>query len=531
MADIQENWVRLSHNGKFHGILATSSIAEAIEYYRWIKEKFPALKTTALFDPNIDNNAGFQFKEEGLLELIQDYNERYQQDFTFASHARFKKDVSARLAHKRPYERIEKIPEKQIDLLIVVDQMLTGFDSKWVNTLYLDKKLQYESIIQAFSRTNRLFGPEKPFGVIRYYRFPHTMHQNIDRAVRLYSGDRPYGLFVEHLDEHLDRMNFTYGEIALLFANAGIENFEKLPDDLGARGQFAKLFKTFNQYLEAAKIQGFLWRKSTYEFKDRKPKRIIVMALDENRYDTLLARYKELFTGVGTGGGLPDVPFEIEPYIIEIDTGKIDADYMNSRFVKYLKSLEQTDISEEQREKILDELHKSFATLSQQEQKFANIFLNDVRSGNVKLTVDKTFKDYITEYLQRAEYGKILKLSALLGLDKNKLLKLVQSNITESNINEYGRFDELKSTVDREKAKEYFEWIEGKPLPPFRVSIKIDQLLKDFILKGTFESEENVGTQFNTAADPEVKYGNDDNKSDSSKGSTVNFLIWYPFFL
>jgi type I restriction enzyme R subunit len=489
VSEIKNNWLRLSHAGKFHAILATSSIAEAIEYYRLLKAIFPALKTTALFDPNIDNNTGFVFKEEGLLELIEDYNERYQQDFTFASHARFKKDISNRLAHKKPYERLEKSPEKQIDLLIVVDQMLTGFDSKWVNTLYLDKKLEYEHIIQAFSRTNRLFGPEKPFGVVKYYRFPHTMHQNVDKAVKLYSGDRPYGLFVERLDKQLENMNATYKQIADLFANEGIENFEKLPDNLAVRGQFARIFRTFNQYLEAAKIQGFQWVKSTYEFKDVKPGRVIIMLFDENDYNSLLARYKEMFTG-GGGGGLPDIPFEIEPYIVEIDTGKIDADYMNSRFVKYVKSLKQTDITEDQRKIILDELHKSFATLTQEEQKFANIFLNDVMSGNVQLTADKTLRDYITEYLYQAKYRQILKLSDVLGLDKAKLQKLMQSNITELNINEYGRFDELKATVDRDKAKAYFEKTEGKTLPGFRVSIKIDQLLKDFITKDGFELAE-----------------------------------------
>jgi type I restriction enzyme R subunit len=487
VTDIKDNWIRLSQNGKFHAILATSSIPEAIAYYRLLKAAFPALKTTALFDPHIDNSTGFVFKEEGLLELIADYNQRYKQDFTFASHAGFKRDISNRLAHKKPYERVAKSPEKQLDLLIVVNQMLTGFDSKWVNTLYLDKKLEYENIIQAFSRTNRLYGPEKPFGVVKYYRFPHTMHQSVDRAVKLYSGDRPYGLFVERLDKQLQNLNATYTQIADLFTNEGIANFEKLPDNLAVRGRFAKLFKAFNQYLEAAKIQGFQWSKSIYEFKDRKPKLVIEMLVNETNYNSLVARYKEMFTaGIG-GGGLPDIPFEIEPYIVEIDTGKIDADYMNSRFVKYIKSLDQTDISEDQRKLILDELHKSFATLTQEEQKFANIFLNDVMSGNVKLAADKTLRDYITEYLYRAKYGQILKLSSFLGLDKEKLQNLMRDNITELNINEYGRFDELKATVDRDKAKAYFEKIEGKKLPDFRISIRIDQLLKDFITKDGFE--------------------------------------------
>ena len=201
--DILDNWLTLSQNGKFHALFATTSIAEAIEYYRVLKNKKPDLKITALFDPNIDNNGGVKFKEDGLVEIIVDYNARYGQDFSLPTHAQFKKDIAARLAHKEPYIRLERSPEKQIDLLIVVDQMLTGFDSLWINTLYLDKLLQYENVIQAFSRTNRLFGPDKPFGTIRYYRKPHTMEANINRAVKLYSGDRPLGLFVDRLDSNL----------------------------------------------------------------------------------------------------------------------------------------------------------------------------------------------------------------------------------------------------------------------------------------------------------------------------------------
>ena len=159
-----------------------------------------------------------------LVEILEDYNARYEQDFTLATHGKFKKDIAARLAHKKPYERIERNPEKQIDLLIVVDQMLTGFDSKWVNTLYMDKVLKYENIIQAFSRTNRLFGPDKPFGTIRYYRFPNTMERNINSAVALYSGNKPLGLFAEHLDYNLEKMNQIFGDISRLFTVAGISD-------------------------------------------------------------------------------------------------------------------------------------------------------------------------------------------------------------------------------------------------------------------------------------------------------------------
>jgi len=157
---------------------------KGIKYYRLIKAKAPHLRVTALFHPNTDNMGSAAFKDDGLAEIIQDYNNRYfggATAFTIPTHDRFKKDIAARLAHKDQYKAIERLtPEKQLDLLIVVDQMLTGFDSKWVNTLYMDKVLEYANIIQAFSRTNRLFGPDKPFETIRYYRKPHTMEANIE---------------------------------------------------------------------------------------------------------------------------------------------------------------------------------------------------------------------------------------------------------------------------------------------------------------------------------------------------------------
>ncbi len=258
--DIRDNWLRLSHNGRFHAILATSSIPEAIYYYRLFKEIAQDIRAFPLFDPNIDNNPGAVFKEDGLVELLTDYNNTFGVNYTIPTFAAYKKDLSLRLAHKSPYSNIQNDRSKQIDLLIVVDQMLTGFDSKWVNTLYLDKMLKYEGLIQAFSRTNRLFDPsEKPFGIIRYYRKPHTMHSNIEEAFKLYSGERPYGIFVSKLDENLKMMNLVYEEIVSLFNANGIEDFDRLPDDISARGKFAKLFKDLNTYLESAIIQGFKW--------------------------------------------------------------------------------------------------------------------------------------------------------------------------------------------------------------------------------------------------------------------------------
>jgi type I restriction enzyme, R subunit len=487
--DILTNWTTLSQSGKFHAIFATSSIADAILYYRLFKTKKRDLKITALFDSTIDNNGNTQNKEDGLVEILTDYNEQYEQDFKLANHAKFKKDIAARLAHKAPYLRIENKPEKQIDLLIVVDQMLTGFDSKWLNTLYLDKILEYENIIQAFSRTNRLYKFEdKPHGTIRYYRKPHTMERNINDAIKLYSGDKPIGLFVEKLNANLNSMNFVFDQITQLFQTAGMGDFEKLPDDLSERGRFAKLFKEFNNYLEAAKIQGFNWTTLTYEFGKGKNKVVIDMALDENTYLILALRYKELFnTGGGGGGG--DVPYDIEGYLTEIDTAKIDSDYMNSRFDKYIKVLRKGDVEATELQNTLDELYKSFATLTQEEQKYANLFIRDVQSGVVHLESGKTFREYITAYEFNVKNDQIRDISTLLGLDESKLRTLMSSGLTSININEYGRFDELKNTVNKNKAKAYFEKLEGTTIPPFKVNIKVHNLLQKFIVEDGFDIE------------------------------------------
>ncbi|MDP3439045.1 MAG: hypothetical protein Q8R95_05555, partial [Azonexus sp.] len=483
--DIADNWVTLSQSSKFHAIFATSSIEEAIIYYRLMRVQCPALKITALFDPHIsDEDGGVDpaVKTDGLIEILEDYNAAYGQKFDLGTHANFKRDLAARLAHKRPYLRIEAEPSMRLDLLIVVNQMLTGFDSKWVNTLYLDKLLAFENIIQAFSRTNRLFGPDKPFGTIRYYRKPHTMKRNVAAAVKLYSGDKPIGLFADRLPINLARMNASFAEITAIFSTAGITDFMKLPDDLTARAAFAKEFNQFSAILEAAKIQGFTWEKSVYASADD-PDTPIRLAISHHQYLTLLQRYKEL--GVGSGAGGESIPFEIDSHITEIDTGKIDADYMNSRFEKYLKVLQSGD--EQAKEITLADLHRSFTSLSQEDQKLAEIFLHDIQRGDMQIDPSRSFRDYLTDYKTQARNKEIAAIVSYLGLDPTKLIALINTHLTEANLNEYGRFDDLRETVDQQKAKAYFEGMEGKALPMFRVNIKAAKLLSDFLLRGGIE--------------------------------------------
>lgn len=489
--DMLDNWRRLSQDKKYHAIFATSSIPEAVNYYRLIKARIAEKiriaeevgnseeaknslpKLTALFDPNILNNGQGNDKEIWIAEILEDYNAQFHTNFGYATYSRFKTDLSDRLSHINAYKRIK--PDEQLDLLIVVDQMLTGFDSKWLNTLYLDKILDYANLIQAFSRTNRVCDKtDKPFGLIRYYRKPHTMQRNIERAVKLYSGDRPMGLFVDNLDKVIDKMNVCFADIADIFKWAGLADFSKNPDDTTSCAKFVKLFNQLNEHLQAARLLGFSWEKSSYDVVQEDDSVITAtLNFDQETYDKLLARYKDLFKeSSSNGGGSDDVPFDLRSHINEIETDKIDQNYMNARFEKWLKTIGGIEEAA-----ALEELHHSFATLSKEDQKFAELFLHDVQSGDIKLDPNLALSDYITTYKQKDANDKVLKIIKDLGLDGDLLRALLARKYTSENL-DLGRLNDLKETVDREKAKVYFN--EERI---FYLNIRIDEFLRELITR------------------------------------------------
>uniref|UniRef100_UPI003890DEB9 type I restriction endonuclease subunit R, EcoR124 family n=1 Tax=Anaerovibrio sp. TaxID=1872532 RepID=UPI003890DEB9 len=488
VAHIMEDFVTVSHNRKFHGIFATSSIPEAIQYYRKFKEQAPDINITCLFDPTIDNKGKSIEKEDGIKEMLEDYQKTFNVYFDITGYANFKKDVAARLAHKVPYKNIDLKPEEQLDLLIVVNQMLTGFDSKWVNRLYLDKVLKNQDLIQAFSRTNRLFDiNEKPFGRIYYYRMPHTMYKNIGEAVKLYSGDRPLGLFADRLADNVIHMNDRYHEIKALFVKAGIPDMDKLPEGIPARAKFAKLFREFSTYYQAARIQGFKWE--TNEYGDKNPlddsiKKTIKVEFTKTDYDILVQRYKELRKPNGGGGKPEEVTFLIDTYLVEQETGVIDYKYMNSHFVKWLKQLHNPNVSEDVQEETLAQLHKSFAFLSQEDQKLANLFLGDVKSGDAEIHEDWSLQDYINQYGTRVQDNKIKKMVEYLGCDEALLSNFLTTEVTEENIDDYGRFTALKNSIVMEQASHYFTNILGQEIRKKDVMRKADIMLRNFLISG-----------------------------------------------
>ncbi len=499
--NILSNWVRISRNNKFSAILATSSISDAILYYRLLKfkEADKMFKFTVLVDQNIDNNDGAIFKEDALVEIINDYNKIYGQKFSLSSRYLFKKDVCNRLAHKKAYSRIND--NDKIGLLIVVDQMLTGFDSKWLNALYLDKVLKYENIIQAFSRTNRVFDKqEKPFGIIKYYRKPYTMGKNIEKAIKLYSGDKPFQLFVPKLDENIEKMNLIFKDIKKLFVDDGINNFERLPESPEMRRKFVKLYNEFNKYLTAAVIQGYNIKGEVDQnsvestklcnlnngFKEVKIKSGDMCSSFITIEDLAALNQRYIDIERDQRKHPREIPFDIDGSLIEVDNGKIDFDYLDNRFKKYLKVLKQANCTKEELDNTLNNFHRTFASLPLEKQKYANMLLHDIQSGDIVIDVSKTFMDYIIEYKKINEDNLIKKLVAVFGLDEKKLRSIMSSDVNESNINAFGRFDELIDSVNMELAKETLEKIYGRDLKIYEVNIEIDEILRKFILDGVY---------------------------------------------
>ena len=284
-------------------------------------------------------------------------------------------------------------------------------------------------------------------------------------------------------------MNLTFKEMMDVFAGAGVANLEKLPDDTTSKAKFAKLFRQFSTYLQAAEIQGFDWKDIVDEDEDDGESIYIKVLPTEDMYNILLQRYKELRkkdsdSSSDDGDDNGEITFEIDPYLTELKTETIDYNYMNSRFEKWLKALQQPNVSEEELNDTLEQLHNSFAFLSQEDQKMANLFLHDVQTGDAILQEGLTLQDYIYRYSNDAKRSQIERLSKYFGVDVDLVNALLNANVTKENINEYGRFDALKASVIKEDAQEYFACTEGEKMPMFKVNNRVNSFLEDFILSG-----------------------------------------------
>ena len=199
---------------RFNAILATASINDAIEYHTLFKtmqaEKqaadpdFQPLNIACVFsppaegDPDVkqiqedlpqeqsDNEEDPEGKKAALKGILADYNARYGTNHRLSEFDLYYQDVQTRIKNQQ-WPNADHPAAQKIDITIVVDMLLTGFDSKFLNTLYVDKNLKHHGLIQAFSRTNRVLNGTKPYGNILDFR---QQQDAVDAAIALFSGDK-----------------------------------------------------------------------------------------------------------------------------------------------------------------------------------------------------------------------------------------------------------------------------------------------------------------------------------------------------
>ena len=214
-----------TNHRKFNAILATASINDAIKYYQLFKEiqvqkqaqysEYVPLNIACVFSPPAqliakdgdqqsqknaadikqlqedliqereDNKQNPEEKKKALTEIIADYNKQYRTNHSINEFDLYYQDVQTRIKDQK-YSNKDYPHKNKIDITIVVDMLLTGFDSKYLNTLYVDKKLKYHGLIQAFSRTNRVLNDSKPYGNVLDFR---SQQDAVNQAIVLFSGE------------------------------------------------------------------------------------------------------------------------------------------------------------------------------------------------------------------------------------------------------------------------------------------------------------------------------------------------------
>lgn len=190
---ILANFNKSTFDGEFNALFATQSIDMLVKYYKIFKQLNPQIKIGAVFtyaansnqdDEKTGMNQGFvtnNIPSDDLLLIMNDYNEMFGTSFSTENFGAYYDDINLRMKKK-------KDSMEPLDLLLVVNMFLTGFDAKKLNTLYVDKNLEYHGLLQAFSRTNRILNEKKRFGKIVCFR---DLKSNVDDAIKLFCNDDP----------------------------------------------------------------------------------------------------------------------------------------------------------------------------------------------------------------------------------------------------------------------------------------------------------------------------------------------------
>ncbi|MBR2828287.1 MAG: restriction endonuclease subunit R, partial [Bacilli bacterium] len=278
------------------------------DYYKIFKEKIKErdldFKVVTIFSyaPNENMDDREKHSQELLDEYMADYNKMFGTNFDTETMGEYHRDVCKRMKYR------------EIDLLLVVNMFLTGFDSKRLNTLYVDKNLEYHGLLQAFSRTNRIYNARKSHGNIVCYDRP--IHENVDKAIALFSND----------DNFEDILLPTYKKLVQRF-NEDLKRLYKVVEsaqeayDLQSENQEKKFVEGFKKLI---KTKNRLETFTEFNFGD--------LNIDKQEYEDFIGAYlniKEKIKENENDGDegvsiLDDIDFELDL----LKTDKINVDYI-----------------------------------------------------------------------------------------------------------------------------------------------------------------------------------------------------------
>lgn len=282
--DILRNWEKNSggeimagvqEKNVFQAMLAVSGKQAVVAYYNLFKEIAPDFRVAMTFSRDETNARGTKEQNESLKKAIKEYTKRYNTPSILNAkdpERAYIIDITKRLAHKKPYNR--DLEEDRLDLVIVSDQLLTGFDSKYVNMIYMDKMLKEGMLIQAMSRTNRTFNRDsKPYGKVRFYRKGDEMKEYVENALRIYTkggndtleeakaesdkeknkGLEDDGIFAKSQSSQIEELAPAVSRLKQLSG----DDFSQIPRSENEQEEFAKLAATTQAKIQRLLRQGY----------------------------------------------------------------------------------------------------------------------------------------------------------------------------------------------------------------------------------------------------------------------------------
>ncbi len=420
---ILDNHRTTTNEMRFNAVFATASINDAIEYYALFKAEqkrrkefdvsYEPLNITCVFSPpaegnrdimqiqedlhqeRIDNEQEPDQKKQALRNIISDYNHLFGTNHQIEMFDAYYQDVQQRIKDQK-YTNKEYPHKNKIDITIVVDMLLTGFDSKYLNTLYVDKNLKYHGLVQAFSRTNRILNDTKPYGNILDFR---GQQDAVDEAIALFSGEKtevarqvwlvePYENIKKKFNDALRNLQSFMTSYELKFEPSEVAN---LRGD-AAKAGFINCFKEVQRYdtqlrqytdinRESEEMANMVWEPvAAYGFSEDDMKKFRGMYLDIAKELKTKREKKD----VEVSAEVEDLDFEF----ILFASALIDYDYIMSLIARYVGAPSITKMTKDQ----LKELIKSSSTLIEEREDII-AYVDSLEANSVNGKTEQQIKD------------------------------------------------------------------------------------------------------------------------------------------